>query len=69
LLRLEILFLDVGLLLSLYAGYRIAVERCPRPGRALRAFAPWAVLLVGLFALGIWIVFQPMEMRGTLMME
>jgi cytochrome c oxidase assembly factor CtaG len=66
LLRLEIMFLDLGLLLSLYTGYRIALSQSPSPPRALRAFAPWAALMVCLFALGIWIVFQPMEMRGTM---
>lgn len=65
LLRLEILFLDLGLLLSLYTGYRIA--RSLAPSRALRAFTPWALVLVLLFAIGIWIVFQPMQMRGTLL--
>lgn len=66
LLRLELLFLDFGLLLSLYTGYRIARERRPVVGQALRAFAPWAGLIVLLFAAGVWIVFQPMEMRGTI---
>jgi hypothetical protein len=66
LVRLEILFLDLGLLLSLYAGYRIALERCPRLPQALQAFAPWAALMVLLFAAGVWIVFQRMEMRGAL---
>jgi hypothetical protein len=58
LLPLEIVFLDLGLLLSLYAGYRLA----PR----LKALAPWALLMVLLFAAGVWVLFQPMEMRGTL---
>src|SRR5262249_3997116 len=44
LLPLELLFLDVGLLLSLYTGYRLAPT--------LRALAPWALLLVLLFAAG-----------------
>jgi cytochrome c oxidase assembly factor CtaG/polyferredoxin len=64
--RLEILFLDLGLLLSLYTGYRIALARAERPGHALRALAPWALLMVLLFAAGVWIVLQPMQMRGTL---
>ncbi len=68
LLRLEILFLDVGLLLSLYTGYRIAVSQSPRLPQALRAFAPWALLMALLFAAGIWILFQPMQMRGTMQM-
>jgi cytochrome c oxidase assembly factor CtaG len=63
---LEILFLDFGLLLSLYAGYRIAQSQSPRLGQALKAFSPWAVLMVVLFAAGVWIVLQPMQMRGAL---
>jgi ferredoxin len=68
LLRLEIVFLDLGLLLSLYSGQRIALAQTPRLTQALRAFAPWAVLMLVLFALGMWIVFQPMQMRGTMPM-
>jgi hypothetical protein len=62
---LEILFLDFGLLLSLYAGYRIAQSQSPRPAQALKAFLPWAVLMVVLFTVGVWIVLQPMQMRGA----
>jgi cytochrome c oxidase assembly factor CtaG len=58
LLPMELLFLDVGLLVSLYTGYRIAPT--------LRALTPWALLLILLFAAGVWIFFQPMEMRGVL---
>jgi hypothetical protein len=64
--RLELLFLDVGLLLSLYTAYRIALAQSPRLSRALGALAPWAALIALLFAVGIWILLQPMEMRGTL---
>jgi cytochrome c oxidase assembly factor CtaG/ferredoxin len=65
-LHLEILFLDLGLLLSLYTGYRIALAQSPQMGSALKAFAPWALLLLALFAAGIWTLFQPMEMRGLM---
>jgi hypothetical protein len=58
LLPLELLFLDAGLLMSLYAGYRMAPS--------LKALAPWALLMVLLFATGVWILFQPMQMRGTI---
>ena len=68
LLRLEILFLDLGLLLSLYTGYRIALSHTERLPQALKAFAPWAILMSLLFAAGIWIVFQPMQMRGMMQM-
>ena len=33
--------------------------------RAGRAMLPWALAVVALAALAIWILFQPMEMRGT----
>jgi hypothetical protein len=58
LLPLEVLFLDAGLLLSLYTAYRLAPN--------LKALAPWALLVTLLFAVGVWILFQPMQMRGTL---
>ena len=64
--RLEILFLDVGLLLSLYVGYRIALAHATRPLQALRGLCPWAAVMVFLFAAGVWIVLQPMQMRGTM---
>jgi hypothetical protein len=68
LLRVEILALDLGLLLSLYTAYRISVSQAAGLSRALRAMAPWALLLLVLFGVGIWILFQPMQMRGTLQM-
>jgi ferredoxin len=64
--RLEILFLDVGLLLSLYSAFRIALSRSDRKSQAFRMLAPWALLIGLLFAAGVWIVLQPMQMRGTL---
>jgi len=63
LVRMEILSLDLGLLASLYLGYRLSLDSASRP---MRAFAPWALLMVLLFAVGVWTVLQPMEMRGTL---
>jgi cytochrome c oxidase assembly factor CtaG/polyferredoxin len=63
--RVEILFLDVGLLFSLYAGYRIALSQTNQASQALKILAPWALLMSFLFAIGIWIVLQPMQMRGT----
>ncbi len=59
----EILLLDAGLLLTLYLGWRIA----DRTGRALAWLTPWAALAVLLYAAGLWILFQPMQMRGMLM--
>jgi cytochrome c oxidase assembly factor CtaG/ferredoxin len=61
---LQILLLDGGLLLTLYASWRVARRFSERAGRALSLFVPWAVLAALLYAAGVWIVVQPMEMRG-----
>jgi ferredoxin len=66
--RLEIVFLDVGLLLSLYTAYCIAMAGAKGLPQMLKVLAPWAVLIVLLFAAGIWIVLQPMQMRGAMPM-
>jgi hypothetical protein len=58
--------LDFGLLASLYTGLRTAEASTTSTRQALKAFTPWATLIVLLFVLGVWIVFQQMEMRGTL---
>ena len=54
LLHLEILCLDVGLLLSLYAGYRIALSQTSGASRALKVLTPWAVLMLLLFGLALF---------------
>jgi cytochrome c oxidase assembly factor CtaG len=64
--RLEILFLDFGLLLSLYAAFRIARNQSPRMSTAVKTCLPWAMLIGLLFAAGVWIVLQPMQMRGMM---
>jgi len=64
--KLELLFLDAGLLMSLYAAYRIARAQASGLSRAIKAAAPWSVVILLLFVTAVWIVFQPMQMRGTL---
>jgi len=66
LLPLELIFLELGLLVSLVVSYRIAVREVGEGPRAVRAFAPWGLLAVLLSAAGVWLLLQPMEMRGTL---
>ncbi len=62
---LELLLLDVGLLLTLYVMWRVSSQLAPV--KKLLAFLPWGILAVALYAAGVWIIFQPMEMRGTLL--
>jgi hypothetical protein len=64
--RLEIVALDLGLLLSFYTGYWISIGLASRHVQAIKAFAPWALLIISLFMVGVWVVFQPMQMRGTM---
>jgi cytochrome c oxidase assembly factor CtaG/ferredoxin len=64
---LELCFLDLGLLLTLYTAWRVARRLSTGGARALAAMFPWAVLAGALYSAGIWIVFQPMQMRGMMM--
>jgi hypothetical protein len=73
LLKAELLMIDVGLLVSLYVAWRISTSLTADGGsatnslrRTMRIVLPWAVLLLALFAAGVWILLAPMQMRGTL---
>ena len=56
---LQILLLDGGLLLTLYLIWRIAA--------GLNHRIPWATLAIALYCAGLWILSQPMQMRGMAM--
>ncbi len=56
---LQVLLLEAGLLFTLYTAWRIAQSQ-------LKFFAPWAGVACLLFAAGVWIFFQPMQMRGMI---
>ena len=64
--QLEIMGLDLGLLFSLYTGYRIALTQSIGFGRTVMGFVPWALLIGLLFFVGVWLILQPMQMRGTM---
>ena len=63
-LAIQVLLLDAGVLLSLYVGWRIARCYTKRAGDGLLLLAPWAVAAALLYAAGVWIFLQPMQMRG-----
>jgi cytochrome c oxidase assembly factor CtaG/ferredoxin len=63
-LATQLLLLDAGVLLSLYVGWRIARGYTNRPQDGLLLLAPWATVAAVLYAAGVWVVFQPMQMRG-----
>jgi cytochrome c oxidase assembly factor CtaG/polyferredoxin len=56
--------LDAGLLLALYIAWHAARAHWPTTKSALVSAAPWAGFAVALYAVGIWIVLQPMGMSG-----
>ncbi len=63
-LALQVILLGAGLLLSLYLGWRIARQSGPRTATAVGLVTPWALLAIAIYAAGIWILLQPMQMRG-----
>ncbi len=65
LLPLELLVLDAGLLLTLYLGWRVARTSTENLRRAGGLVLPWGVLALLLYAVGFWVLLQPMQMRGT----
>jgi cytochrome c oxidase assembly factor CtaG/ferredoxin len=62
---LQTVLLDAGLLLTLYLVWRVALVYAPRGRDALRLFLPWAAIATVLYASGVWIILQPMQMRGV----
>jgi cytochrome c oxidase assembly factor CtaG/polyferredoxin len=67
LLSVQLLLLDAGLLMTLYLGWRLARQRAKSAGRAILILLPWATMVVGAYATGVWIMLQPMQMRGVMM--
>jgi hypothetical protein len=63
-LAAQLLLLDAGVLLSLYVGWRTSCGYTSRPQDGLLLLAPWATVAAVLYAAGVWVVFQPMQMRG-----
>jgi polyferredoxin len=60
--------IETGLLvLGLTGSWIVAWRTAEREasGKRVQAFAPWAVLALVLFVAAMWLLSQPMEMRGT----
>jgi cytochrome c oxidase assembly factor CtaG/ferredoxin len=62
----QILLLNAGLLLTLYIAWQVAKQYSQRLRNAIALLMPWAGLSCALYGTGIWILFQPMQMRGML---
>ena len=66
-LSLQLLLLDGGLLLTLYVGWRLAQQWATPTTRAVLLLLPWATTVAAGYAAGVWILLQPMQMRGVIM--
>jgi cytochrome c oxidase assembly factor CtaG/polyferredoxin len=66
-LSVQLLVLDAGLLITLYLGWRLAQEWTAAAGKRLLLMVPWVFTVVAGYAVAIWIVLQPMQMRGVMM--
>lgn len=71
LLGLQLGILDLGLLGALYLGWRLvssptasAANLAVPVGRRVGKLLPWASVAIVLYGTGIWILLQPMQMRG-----
>jgi hypothetical protein len=62
---IELGFLGLGLLGSLLVAYRLAEESTE--AHTGRVFSIWAALCLFLWISALWLLSQPMEMRGTFM--
>ena len=63
---IEIGFLLLGLAGSLVITHSLAEEDAPQ--NPMRAFIPWASVCLIIWGASMWLMFQPMEMRATMMM-
>ncbi len=62
---IKLVSLEAGALVSLVVAFRMAAARYGDGGTARRAFLPWALLILLLLVAAVWVMAQPMEMRGT----
>lgn len=62
----QLLLLDAGLLLMIYLSWHIGLKYGRNIRDAIRIAVPWAMLGAVVYAIGVWILFQPMQMRGAM---
>jgi hypothetical protein len=62
---LEIGFLLLGLAGSLLVTHHLAEE--DSAAHPMRAFVPWAAVCLLIWLSSVWLMLQPMEMRGMVM--
>lgn len=63
----QILILDGGLVMSMYVAWNTARRSTVKDGKAVALLLPWGALAIAIYAAAVWILFQPMQMRGMVM--
>lgn len=61
---IEMMFLGLGLSVSLLVMYRLAAADSPR--HSWRIFIPWGAVSIIVSMAALWLLYQPMEMRAML---
>ncbi len=64
LFSLQIWMLDLGLLLTLYAGWRLVRQMTSKVRNAAAMLTIWAMSSTLFYVVCLWVYTQPMEMRG-----
>jgi hypothetical protein len=67
LLSVQVLIMDAGLLFSLYVGWRLVREMTSSTRSMAGMLSVWCVSNALLYAVCVWVLTQPMEMRGMAM--
>ena len=67
LLSVQVLLMDVGLLFSLYVGWRLVREMTASARSMAAMLSVWCASSTLLYAVCVWVLTQPMEMRGMAM--
>ncbi len=64
---IELCLIGLGFAGSLLVTRRLAEDDCAE--HPMRAFVPWATVCLLISLASVWLIYQPMEMRATLMMS
>jgi cytochrome c oxidase assembly factor CtaG len=62
----QLLALNAGLLGTLWLVWKIAAQTTAKLKSVLALMTPWVAVSIALYGAGVWILFQPMQMRGMM---
>ena len=62
----QLLLLNAGLLATLFLGWSLVRQSATGTRTRFGLLSPWAAVSVVLYVVGVWILLQPMQMRGMI---